>query len=433
MNILASELNETLQDTAVSELLSEFGKRFYFPKGIAAQSAEATAKASRYNATIGMAFDDGRPLILPSLSKHLDALTPAEAVAYAPNAGDSVLRKLWSEQIRKKNPDLGQALMSNPTVVAGLTNGIAQLADLFADPDDVVVIPDMFWGNYRLIFETRKEASIVSFPFFTSEGTFNAAGYAEALAKVRNRGKIITLLNFPNNPTGYSPTANEADAIATVLKNEAEAGTKILAIIDDAYFGLFYEKDIYPQSLFAKLADLHPNILAVKVDGSTKEDFVWGFRIGFVTFAAKGLTEDHLAALERKLLGAIRSSISNSSRPAQSLLVKLMTSDQYGAEKERYFELLSRRYRIVRRIVDSNPTDVLSPLAFNSGYFMSYRVLSDQAELLRQRLLDERQIGTIAIQNAYLRIAYSAVSEHQIEPLYEEVYKMARSVANAAQ
>jgi hypothetical protein len=106
-----------------------------------------------------------------------------------------------------------------------------------------------------------------------------------------------------------------------------------------------------------------------------------------------------------------------------------MQSEKYQSEKASYFQLLAERYRLVRKIVDAKPTDVLAPLAFNSGYFMSYRVLSNRAELLRQRLLDERQIGTIAIQDAYLRIAYSAVSLDQIEPLYDEVYAMAQSVA----
>ena len=64
----------------------------------------------------------------------------------------------------------------------------------------------------------------------------------------------------------------------------AEAGCNVVAIADDAYFGLFYE-DSLKESLFGKLANLHPRILAIKLDGATKEEFVWGFRTGFITFA----------------------------------------------------------------------------------------------------------------------------------------------------
>ena len=72
--------------------------------------------------------------------------------------------------------------------------------------------------------------------------------------------------------------------ICKVIKDCAETGAKILICCDDAYFGLNYEENIETQSLFAYLADIHENVLAVKIDGPTKEDYVWGLRCGFLTF-----------------------------------------------------------------------------------------------------------------------------------------------------
>ena len=57
MNALAEELNEALAGTAAERLLSDMGKRMYFPKGIVSQSAEADERAHRFNATIGMAYE----------------------------------------------------------------------------------------------------------------------------------------------------------------------------------------------------------------------------------------------------------------------------------------------------------------------------------------------------------------------------------------
>jgi hypothetical protein len=39
----------------------------YFPKGIVSQSAEADERAYRFNATIGMAYEGGAPMILDSI------------------------------------------------------------------------------------------------------------------------------------------------------------------------------------------------------------------------------------------------------------------------------------------------------------------------------------------------------------------------------
>ena len=62
VNPLAADLNQTLKDQApeVFEMLSAYGRRIYFPKGILSQSAEAKAKAHRFNATIGIATEGGQ-------------------------------------------------------------------------------------------------------------------------------------------------------------------------------------------------------------------------------------------------------------------------------------------------------------------------------------------------------------------------------------
>ena len=431
MNPLAKELNSVLQGSVCYDLLSDFGKRFYFPKGIAAQSAEANEHANRLNATIGMAFANGQPMMTKALRKHLQGLTPSEAVAYAPNAGDKALRKVWKEEILRKNPGVDSDCISTPTVVSGLTNGIAQLADLFVDPGEPVVIPDMFWGNYRLIFEERKSAKIVPFPFFLPTGGLNVDGFGEAIRGSAENGSVVLVVNFPNNPTGYSPTIAEAEKLRNLLGRLAEEGLRIFVIIDDAYFGLFYEEDSYKQSLFADLSSLHKNILAAKIDGPTKEDFVWGFRLGFVTFGSRGMNKDQLKAMEQKLLGAIRSSISNCSRSAQSLLLKVMLEPGYQEEKDAFIGELKDRYHAVREFLRAKGEhEVLKPLPFNSGYFMTFELKQGSSEELRTELLRGRGVGTIALKDKFLRVAYSQVERSSISSLYEEVYKAAEKLVD---
>ncbi len=429
MNKIAQELNKVLEGTIALELLSDYGKRFYFPKGIAAQSAEAKKHAKVLNATIGMAYLNREPVEHSAIRHQLPQLAPEESVAYAPTGGDNALRKRWKLEIVRKNPDLDPEKISDPMVVPGLTSGISQIADLFADAGDPVVVPDMFWGNYRLIFEGRREAVMHEFPFFTPDMKLNVEGFRTALKENAHNGKVILIVNFPNNPTGYSPTADEAVRLVEVIRELAEEGLKIVAITDDAYFGLFYEPNIFTQSLFTPLSQVHENVLAVKVDGATKEDFVWGFRVGFVTFGSKGLSQDHFQALGNKLMGSIRASISNSSRPAQSILLRAMESDGYIEEKNRYFESLKERYFEVKRIIEERKNGLaLKPLPFNSGYFMSFRFEGGSAEALRRDLLFEKGIGTISIADTYLRVAYSSIDIEDLPRLYEEIFSSADAV-----
>jgi aspartate/methionine/tyrosine aminotransferase len=377
-----------------------------------------------------MAFESGEPMILPSTALNFSGLSSRQTVAYAPTPGVPELRSAWRKQLIEKNPRLASVSFSQPMVVPGLTNGVFQTAELFVDEDDPVVIPDMFWGNYRLILAERRGARIVPFPFFNTDGGFNVDGFAGAVRGAAAPRGVRVLLNFPNNPTGYSPTTDEAHRIAEILTEIASEGTPLMVICDDAYFGLVYEDGVFARSMFELLADAHENLLAVKVDGATKEDFAWGFRIGFVTFASPGLNDDHYDAITKKLMGSIRSTVSNSSRIAQSVLLNSLSTDSYRREKAAKFELLESRYREVRRILDSSTDDgPLSPLPFNSGYFMSF--IADEGvstESIRLRLL-ESGIGTISIQDRYLRVAYASIDRGDLSALYSEIASAARSVA----
>jgi aspartate/methionine/tyrosine aminotransferase len=424
MNPLAQELNSILDRTVAGRLLSRIGREMYFPKGIVAQTAEANAKASRFNATVGMAFAGGQPIMLPAIGRLVGELKPAEVVAYAPTPGVPELRDAWKSAMLRKNPGLAGAEISRPLVTAGLTNGLFQLAELFADPGDLVVVPDLYWGNYSLMFATRKSARIATFPLFDGHGAFNVGGLAAALEGSR---KALVILNFPNNPTGYSPTVSEARAIVDTLKKNADAGGDILAICDDAYFGLFYEDDLLKESLFSELVRAHERILAAKVDGSTKEDFAWGFRIGFLTYGGAGMDTESLAALETKSGGSVRATISNSSRIGQSLLLALHQSQELDEQKSEKRAILQERYRRVSSIVKQAPP-ALRPLPFNSGYFMAFECISVDAEALRKALLD-RGIGTIAIGDTYLRVAYSAVDLDDLDELYSEIFETATTLS----
>ena len=114
---------------------------------------------------------------------------------------------------------------------------------------------------------------------------------------------------------------------------------KLVVLLDDAYFGLFYEDSI-KESLFGLLADSHQNILPVKIDGATKENYVWGLRVGFITYAT---TSDILDALEQKTKGIIRGTVSSGSHISQTILLESLQSEEFLQEKEEKFQIMQGR------------------------------------------------------------------------------------------
>ncbi len=427
------ELNRQIQESSPSvfDCLSDIGKQMYFPKGILSQSNEAKEKASRFNATIGIATENGEAMHLDTINRFFNGLHPNEVYPYAPPTGLQRLRELWRQKLIRTNPSLEGKDFSMPIVTSALTHGLCMTGSLLVDKDDVLVVPDKFWGVYSLNFCTRRGGKIKTFPMFNDQRGFNILAFEETLrSEAATREKLIVILSFPNNPTGYTPSVAESQKIFEIIRNQAERGTKIVTISDDAYFGLFYEDSI-KESLFGELCNLHENVLAIKLDGATKESFAWGFRTGFITFGNRTANTDQLfEALEMKVKGFIRSTISSCSHASQSIIAKVFSNPEYYENIEEKFQILKKRAQRLKKVLSQEkfkPDWEYYP--FNSGYFMCLKLHKVDAEELRVHLLDKYGVGTIAMGETDLRIAFSCVEENQIEELIDLIHQGATDLS----
>ena len=263
-------------------------------------------------------------------------------------------------------------------------------------------------GNYSLTFCVRNNARIVHYHAYDDKLTrFNIESFETIIREqARLSDKIITVLNFPHNPTGYSLSVSEAGRVADILIDVAQKGTKVVVGCDDAYFGLFFEDETGKESIFSRLAGADKRIVALKIDGATKEDYVWGLRIGFVTYGVCCDNDMVLEALEKKTAGCIRGNISNASHLSQTILLNSMAEENYEILKKEKFELLKKRQQKMKDVL-KNPKykDAFDVYPFNSGYFMSIRLRDVNAEQLRLHLLDHYGTGLISMGEKNIRIA----------------------------
>jgi len=428
MNPIAEELNGVIQNTNsnIYDMLSNKGKQLYFPRGILSQGAEAKEKAYRYNATIGIATEGGVPMHLSSIMSSIN-IDPEHSLNYAPSFGVLKLRQTWRTHIYNKNPSLSGKAISLPIVTNGITHGLSVSADMWIDEDDTILLPDKIWGNYNLIFEILHGAKIRQYPLFSSQGGFNLNVFEDALQKqAHDTKKIVVLLNFPNNPTGYTPTVSEGKRIHEILVTLAEKGNNVLVLTDDAYFGLFYDDTCMKESLFALLTGAHPRIMTIKLDGATKETYVWGLRVGFITYgiSTNGNPSDAYDALEKKTAGAVRGSISNDSHLSQSIVLDALSSENYPKEKEEKFGVMLQRVRRVKEVLAKEKyANVWGVYPFNSGYFMCLELKTVNPEALRVHLLDKYGVGVISLGKSDIRVAFSCVEEGDIAELFDIIYQ----------
>ncbi len=428
MNPIAQDLNNIIKESNphIFEMLSDMGKALFFPKGILTQSAEAKLKAKKINATIGIAKEGGHVLSLPSITRYIQDLDPDEYLPYAPSFGIAELRNKWKMELFKKNPSLKHKKISLPVVTSGITHGISILSDMWVDKNDVLILPDMFWGNYSLTFCVRNSARIVHYSSYDDNLTrFNIESFEKTIREQAGlNDKIITVLNFPHNPTGYSLSTSEAKKAADILIDVAQKGTKVVVGCDDAYFGLFFEDETSKESIFSILAGTDKRIVALKIDGATKEDYVWGFRTGFITYGIHSGSDMVYEALEKKTAGCIRGNISNASHLSQTILLKSMADENYKAYKKEKFELLKNRAKKMKEIlINPKYKDAFDVYPFNSGYFMCIRLKDVNAEELRLHLLDHYGTGLISLGDHNIRIAFSCLEIRDMEPLFDIVLR----------
>ena len=438
INPIAQELNAIIKNgnPHLMEMFSKTGRRLFFPKGILTQSAEARQKAyDKFNATIGIATEDLHTMCLPSVMSYISGIRSSDALTYAPSFGIFALRQMWKEAMYEKNPSLKGKTISQPVVTNGITHGLSVFSDMFIDPDDVLIFPDKLWGNNYLVMSVRGDGHISQYPMFSEQGGFNLEGFeARVREEAHNNYKVVVFLNFPNNPTGYTINEEEADRIASILTAVAEEGTNVIAVTDDAYFGLCYEDAPIKESLFSRLCDQHPRLLAVKLDGATKELFVWGLRVGFITYGTviKGDNARFYEALERKTAGNIRGTVSNASHLGQSIVLKALKSPETYKEREEKVSILRQRaLRVKETLKNPKYSDAWEPYPFNSGYFMCIRLKTVNAEALRLHLLEKYRVGLISIGDSDLRVAFSSVDEENVEALFDFVYQGVKDLERA--
>ncbi|MBT7301568.1 MAG: hypothetical protein HN849_18745, partial [Victivallales bacterium] len=137
-------------------------------------------------------------------------------------------------------------------------------------------------------------------------------------------------------------------------------------------------------------------------------------------------------ALMAKTMGCIRSMISNCCRLSQTLVLGSLTSETFYAERAAKVALMGSRALEVKRVL-ANPAfdEAWDAYPFNSGYFMCLRLKKIDAESLRVHLLDAYGIGTIAIGDTDLRVAFSCLEVEQIQDVYEKIHQAWCDLAKA--
>ncbi|MEX2683760.1 MAG: aminotransferase class I/II-fold pyridoxal phosphate-dependent enzyme [Candidatus Sigynarchaeota archaeon] len=438
-----------LKQTPIWEAFSPFGKRVYLPQGIfywaglaknaAINATIGDAKGAELNQYLDVKSTKSITFFVKNIAELLGTGVDASIISsYAPIAGLPELRAKWKDWILEKcslkSSSNVPSLVSTPVVVAGVTNAIYFTVKFFANEGETVLVADKYWENYDTIINLNLGANLDVFNTF-KDGKFDVTAMrvkAEEIGK--KQGKVILLLNFPNNPTGYSPSTAEMTSIADAIVKVADTLQKpVVVMIDDAYEGYVYDKAAEKRSLFAFLLDKHPKVIPVKMDGASKELLFYGGRVGFMTYGfsskwgvdLKKVDDD----LNNKLSGAVRGTNSNGPHISQLLVLKMLEAMPKSIEnRQKVIAVLEERYNAFKKAGEKlhQPKKGIYWDPYNGGYFAFLNLpKSLPADQIAKKLLDEQKLGVIPVQTKTgvngLRIAYCSMPIADITPALDKI------------
>lgn len=398
---------------------SKLGENIILPQDVLIQSKETAAVTGAINATIGIATINKKAMSLPSINKVLAELNNSDYLPYSPTPGLPKMRELWKEKILADNPSINKDFLSLPMVTTGITQGIDIAANLFSQKGDALLLPNLFWQNYAQIYTIKLGNTIYKYNQFDENNEFSIKNFKKVLYSIKE-DKISLILNFPNNPTGYTPSDAELDSLVEVINIFAKENTnkQIIIVSDDAYFGLFFEENHKTPTLSAtyKLAE-NENCLIVKLDGITKEFYSWGLRVGFITYYTKN--DELRKILLEKTQGYLRSTTSSPSNLSQQIALRLLDNKQSLEEKVINDKIIEERYNELKQAISKeNLNSLVTVLPFNSGYFFTIKLPSNiNAHEFRLKFLNEYKYGVYSMDDEHIRIAFSCLDKELIPEL----------------
>ncbi|MCG3221854.1 MAG: aminotransferase class I/II-fold pyridoxal phosphate-dependent enzyme [Candidatus Heimdallarchaeota archaeon] len=389
------------------------------------------------NATVGTARNnDDSLLIFPTLLEEFGKLSGEQIFAYANIRGMPNFAKLWKEDTLASFPidhvEKTDRLSTLPLTSCGLTGALTLAGEAFLDRDDSILIPNSRWGNVDNILLKNQRLKEVNYELLDKEGQLNFSDLSDKIKTLDNKGKKFGIyLNFPNNPSGISPSFEQVKILQEAL---SEVTTPIIILLDDAYEGYVYESDVMNYSLFPHLVGLNENVIVVKLDGVSKRYCAYGARLGAVTLGfGYEVDEEEKASIREVLAKITRSSVSNSPRGIQEAIINVLEDrvkhNRIQQERQTVQNILSNRFKTMKRITEEKETKQLFPVDYNSGFFSYFLLKNNKSATEVSKKLLDKGLGTVPFENQSsglngIRVAFCSIRDEDIEKTIDILYSV---------
>jgi aromatic-amino-acid transaminase len=375
---------------------------------------EATARKQRgesvVDASIGVLLDDGGNLaVLPSAARAVREVSEIDWASYAPIAGTPGFRKAILDHLLGAVPELRQAAVAVAT--PGGSGAIRHAIVNFLEPGQAALTTSWYWAPYGTLCD-ESDRKLETFEMFAPAGTLDVAALDAAVARqLKTQRRVLLFLNDPaHNPTGYSMTDAEWDAVADCLWARSEDGS-ITLVVDCAYMA-YGPRDF--GGVAARLRKLVARVPVLFAWSASKTYTHYGLRVGaLVACVADGAER---AMVESALSYSCRGTWSNCNRGGLTAIARLLTEPAMIEASGR--ERAEARASLLERVAAFNelarPRGLRYP-RYDGGFFVT---VFDDHPAERAAKMRERGVfvvpQSLASGGGGLRVALCAVHKRDV-------------------
>jgi aromatic-amino-acid transaminase len=381
--------------------------------GAGASAKQAISKFGRekvVNGAQGVLLDDQEKIVcLTTVEKVLRSLPVEDLIGYAPIKG---LPEFLGNIIPMTFGEYQPEAHIRAVATSGGTGALHHAIWNYSEVGDTVLTTDWFWSPYRVLCQEVLRKLAV-FQLLDEQGNFNFSDFAKQTASILERqDHLLVILNTPaHNPTGYSLSLNDWEAVLGLCREYAkDKAKKITLVVDVAY--LDFAGGANGRQFFSKFTGLPDNVLIILAASMSKSFTMYGQRTGaMIGISANKQEIDEFVNVNEY---TSRATWSNVNRGAMKTLA-VICQDQtllrdVQQERNAYLKIVEKRASIFS--AEAKRVD-LTMLPYRAGFFMTVPV-SDPDQVCAE--LQTKNIFLVPLDKG-VRIAVCAIPTSKISGL----------------
>ena len=366
---------------------------------------EKDGKDKVVNATIGALLDDeGKLIVLSSVTDVFKQLNPAEFAEYAPIAGTAEFREvIKKDAFGSYQPKRFTEAVATPGGTGAIRNTISN----FSEAGDKILVADWYWAPYNTIAREIGRR-VETFELFDKERKFNIENFGEKVQTLlQTQERLVIIINTPaHNPTGYALTDEDWTQVCELL-SAVPKEKKVTLLVDVAYIDFAGDEEKY-RSFLPIIEELPEHVMIVIGHSLSKAYTLYGMRCGAMICMAptKELAEEFKCVCEF----SSRASWSNCTRAPQMIITKIYADPELKAkvDKERagFRDMLLRRGKAFEQAAAEAGLEIVP---FDAGFFAS--VPHENPDALSAEL-EKEGIFVVPLAKG-IRVSVASVSEEK--------------------